>query len=129
MILLFAIARFADASGRVNYAGLARDREDLDAYCSILAEVSQAVELFKLRHNVYPQELRDLLRMPPYIDPSEWPGGGYLKRFPRDAWRNEFVFRAPGTGGQPFDLVSLGDDGQEGGELLAKDLWNHKGYE
>ena len=34
------LSRFADASGRVDYAGLAREREDLDAFCATLAEVS-----------------------------------------------------------------------------------------
>ena len=104
-------------------------RAKRDASQAILAEVSQAIDLFKLRHNRFPAELRDLVRQPAYVDPTDWPGGGYLKRFPKDAWKNEFVYREPGTGGQPFDLISLGEDGREGGEALDKDLWNHEAFE
>lgn len=96
---------------------------------AMISDIGGAIDMFKLKHNVYPQDLRDLLRMPTYIDPAEWPSAGYLKRFPKDAWKSDFIYRTPGTGGQPYDLGSLGDDKLEGGDGRAKDLWNHEAFE
>ena len=41
---------------------------------------------------------------------------------PKDSWNNEFVYVSPGPDGAPYDLVSLGADGQEGGTGNAEDL-------
>jgi general secretion pathway protein G len=44
-------------------------------------------------------------------------GGPYLKEpKPNDTWGHPWIFRAPSTiiEGQPFDIVSIGPDGQEG---------------
>ena len=41
---------------------------------------------------------------------------------PKDSWNNEFIYISPGPDGQPYDLVSLGSDGQEGGTGNAEDL-------
>ena len=101
------------------------DKAKVDATRAIIAQVGQAVGLFKLAHNRFPEDLRDLVKIPAYVDPAEWPRGGYLRRYAKDAWKNDFIYRTPGSGGQPFDLVSLGEDGREGGESYAKDLWNH----
>ena len=75
--------------------------------------------------------------MPPslnslYIEPKApfelkkpWPEGGYLQKFPRDAYGNHFIYRPKGTGGEPFDLISYGADLVVGGEGIYGDLWNH----
>jgi general secretion pathway protein G len=41
---------------------------------------------------------------------------------PKDSWNNEFIYISPGPDGQPYDLISLGSDGQEGGTGNAEDL-------
>jgi general secretion pathway protein G len=41
---------------------------------------------------------------------------------PKDSWENEFVYVAPGPNGLPYDLVSYGSDGSEGGTGNAADL-------
>jgi general secretion pathway protein G len=41
---------------------------------------------------------------------------------PKDSWNNDFVFISPGPDGQPYDLISLGSDGQEGGTGNAEDI-------
>lgn len=43
---------------------------------------------------------------------------------PKDTWGHEWIFRAPSTiiEGQPFDIISIGPDGQEGTE---DDISNH----
>jgi general secretion pathway protein G len=39
-----------------------------------------------------------------------------------DAWGNEFEFSVPGPGNNAFDIVSYGEDGQEGGTGRAADI-------
>ncbi|HLF94038.1 MAG TPA: type II secretion system major pseudopilin GspG [Planctomycetota bacterium] len=89
---------------------------------AILKQVGGQLEMFKLTHNKYPVAVIDLFRMPPYIDPKEWPSGGYLTDPPVDGWNHEFFYRVPGSNGAPFDLYSLGEDGREGGEGPAADI-------
>jgi general secretion pathway protein G len=47
----------------------------------------------------------------PYAKPAEL----------KDPWNHPYVYRVPGEG-QPFDLVSLGKDGQPGGESVDADV-------
>lgn len=44
------------------------------------------------------------------------------EKVPKDAWGNEFIYVSPGPGGEAYDLISLGADGQEGGTGNAADL-------
>ena len=56
--------------------------------------------------------------------PRNWRVGGYLDRtsLPRDPWGNDYLYFAPGRGGEAFEIVSYGSDGQPGGEDDAADL-------
>ena len=49
--------------------------------------------------------------------------GPYLKgtTVPKDPWNNPYVYRSPGQG-RPFEIVSLGADGREGGVDGAADI-------
>ncbi len=48
---------------------------------------------------------------------DNWREGGYLQhgRVPRDPWGREYIYRSPGGGGRPYDLLSFGRDGERGG--------------
>jgi hypothetical protein len=39
-----------------------------------------------------------------------------------DGWGREFEFVAPGPGNEPFDIVSYGRDGSDGGSGLDADI-------
>ena len=41
---------------------------------------------------------------------------------PKDSWNHDFVYTSPGPNGEPYELVSLGSDGQDGGTGNAEDL-------
>jgi general secretion pathway protein G len=41
---------------------------------------------------------------------------------PKDSWNRDFIYVSPGPNGEPYDLISLGSDGQEGGTGNAEDL-------
>ena len=55
---------------------------------------------------------------------ASW-NGPYLRGgvVPSDPWGKAYVYRAPGQQG-PYDLLSFGADGQEGGTGLAADIKN-----
>ena len=44
-------------------------------------------------------------------------------RLPKDAWNRDYQYVSPGSHGD-FDVYSLGQDGQTGGEGLAADIGN-----
>ncbi len=104
----------------------ATDRKKIERAKIILAEVSIAIDLFRLDYGSYPASVKDLVNRPKDIDPKRWPPGGYLLKVPTDAWGHDLVYRVPGTNGHAYDLLSLGADGKEGGEGSAADLWNHE---
>ncbi|MEQ1501487.1 MAG: type II secretion system protein GspG [Myxococcota bacterium] len=41
---------------------------------------------------------------------------------PKDGWDHELQYMSPGPNGEPYDLLSLGSDGQEGGTGDAEDI-------
>ncbi len=56
--------------------------------------------------------------------PANFPPRGYLDRtdVPRDPWKREYAYLAPGRAGEPFEVVCYGSDGEEGGTGYAADL-------
>ncbi len=110
----------------VNIAGK-DDAAKANATKAMISTVSSSLDMFKLEQNRYPEKVEDLVHQPTYIDPSKWKQN-YLKKVPFDGWGQPFVYRTPGTNGQPYDLVSLGADQKEGGSGYDEDLWNHEAY-
>jgi general secretion pathway protein G len=79
------------------------------------------IEIYKLEVGRYPDNLQALVKQPPGTD--KW-NGPYAKDDDlKDAWGNDFRYTIPGQG-KPFDLVSLGADGKEGGEGENRDVSN-----
>src|SRR3954469_5932844 len=77
---------------------------------------SSALDLFYLDAGRYPstsEGLAALAQRPSGL--SAW-NGPYLKggAVPKDPWNTAYVYRAPGDRG-PYDIMSYGADGQEGG--------------
>jgi general secretion pathway protein G len=75
-----------------------------------MTKVNQEVELYILRKKKPPSTSDGLV---------EAYGGDPV---PKDSWDHDFVYVSPGPDGQPYDLISLGSDGQEGGTGNAEDL-------
>ena len=48
---------------------------------------------------------------------------GYINKIPVDPWGNAYVYNFPGQYGE-YDIVSLGADGQPGGEGENADIGN-----
>ena len=65
-------------------------------------------------------DVRALVRRPG--NATSW-NGPYLKGgvVPTDPWKHDYVYRSPAEGA-PFEIMSLGSDGREGGTGSAADL-------
>jgi len=86
---------------------------------------SSALDLFYLDVGRYPsagEGLTALVERP--ANAPVW-NGPYLKNasVPADPWGHVYLYRVPGEKG-PYQIVSLGSDGQEGGTGTAADIGN-----
>jgi general secretion pathway protein G len=88
-----------------------------------LQSFASALDLFYLDAGRFPstsEGLTALIRQTPGV--AAW-NGPYLKggNVPKDPWNNGYVYRSPGEHG-PYDIMSYGSDGQEGGSGVAADI-------
>lgn len=84
----------------------------------------QALEMYHLDLFNYPEEeagLEALTSAPSGVDEARYRQGGYIKILPLDPWGNPYVYRFPGENGV-YDILSLGSDGEPGGEDQAADI-------
>jgi general secretion pathway protein G len=82
-----------------------------------------ALDLYYLDNGRYPSSsegLEALVRKPAQV--GSW-NGPYLKGglVPADPWKNNYVYRSPGED-SPYDIMSFGSDGHEGGSGSASDI-------
>lgn len=86
-----------------------------------------AVKKYYLDNGYYPTTEQGLesLRTAPVMGrtPKNYPENGYMSKIPQDPWGNDYVYVSPGRK-TPFEIMSLGADGTEGGEGFAADIWN-----
>ena len=91
-----------------------------------IATLGQALEMFRLDNLAYPGQAEGLtaLRTPPanLSLPQNYRSGGYVRALPDDPWGRPYQYKVPGSEGRPFDIVSLGADGQPGGQDNDADI-------
>ena len=88
-----------------------------------IKNLETALDLFYLDVGRYPTDeegLKVLFQRPE--DMANW-GGPYIKKTPKDPWGREYVYKFPGERG-PYDISSLGADGQPGGDGENTDITN-----
>jgi general secretion pathway protein G len=88
-----------------------------------LQSFSSALDLFYLDAGRFPstsEGLGALVQRTPGV--AAW-NGPYLRggTLPNDPWSHAYVYRSPGQHG-PYDIISYGADGQEGGSGIAADI-------
>jgi general secretion pathway protein G len=84
---------------------------------------ASALSLFHLDAGRYPSSAEGLAALvQPTVGVPGW-NGPYLKggTVPKDPWGTPYVYRSPGQHG-PYDLISYGADGREGGTGPAADI-------
>ena len=104
-----------------------------------IRNIEGALQLYKLDNGVFPsteQGLKALVEKPSVgVIPKKWKIGGYLPKLPEDPWANPYKYLSPGQSsalspGQStsqrgeYDIISLGTDGEAGGEGVNADITN-----
>ena len=88
-----------------------------------LRSVASALDMYRIDNGHYPsteQGLQALVSKPSgFPEPKHWGPEPYLRKLPLDPWENEFVYALKG---RSFELISLGEDGAEGGEDMHADI-------
>lgn len=106
--------------GRVDEAKFVDAKMDIQA-------LETALKLYKLDTGDFPtteQGLTALVEAPATEGTGKnWKKGGYLEKgkVPKDPWGHDYVYLAPGIHG-PFDIMSYGGDGEQGGEENNRDV-------
>ncbi len=123
LVVLFILGLLAGLAGPqvMNYLGESKSKT---AKLQI-EEFGASLDLFKLDVGRYPagqDGLQALVQAPTGPGADRW-HGPYLKKknVPKDPWGNAYLYVTPGKHG-PYDIVSLGADGREGGEGEDKDV-------
>lgn len=106
-----------------NFSG-EEDKAKVKATKASFTSLENALERFKLDVGRYPTEeegLAALYTAPDGVD--DWAGKYITKsRALRDAWDHDYVYVIPGPDNEPYEIISLGADGAEGGEKYNADL-------
>ena len=104
-----------------------------------IRNIEGALQLYKLDNGVYPtteQGLKALVEKPSIgVIPKKWKLGGYIQKLPEDPWGNPYKYLSPSQtpiqnpGQSPsmrgeYDIISLGTDGETGGEGINADITN-----
>lgn len=48
-------------------------------------------------------------------------GGQNVSEVPKDPWGRDYLYKVPGPSGKEYEIISLGKDGQDGGEAETPD--------
>ncbi len=98
------------------------------AAVAMLQNFRQALKLYQMDNGAYPTQRQGLqaLVFPSPLDPQprRFPADGYLDRreLPVDPWGNPYVYLIPGSGGETYEVMSYGADGQPGGTGKDADI-------
>lgn len=89
-----------------------------------IENISSALDMYRLEVGGYPNSSQGLKALVSSPSGARGWNGPYLKKgdVPLDPWNNEYQYKRPGSGGQPYDLLSMGADGSAGGEGEDADI-------
>ncbi len=91
-----------------------------------LSDIGAALDLYKLDVGKYPTQQDGLKALITSTGVANW-NGPYVRKAEqiKDPWSTDIIYKSPGTDNRPFDLISLGADGKEGGDGINKDITNN----
>jgi general secretion pathway protein G len=118
IIALMSTVVIVSTAGRVDEAKIAKVKQDMHSLDTMLT-------LYRLDNNRYPtteQGLDALVHKPADPNVTNWKEGGYGK-VAKDPWKRPYLYQSPGEHGD-YDLMSLGADGEPGGEKSDADIGN-----
>ena len=91
----------------------ASDRAAVAKARADIATLEQGAEMYRLTNMRYPTSAEGLQVLVT---------GNQIRRLPQDPWGNPYRYAAPGRQGRPFEIMSYGADGREGGEGNDADI-------
>ncbi len=125
LVVVTIIALFAAlvVPGMMNKADKAR----VTAAKAQINSFQTALGSYKLDTGMYPTSEQGLqaLRVAPQ-GVNQWQGPYLPKEVPNDPWGRPYLYKFPGEHGQEPDIVSLGADGQPGGDGTNEDVVSWK---
>jgi general secretion pathway protein G len=92
----------------------ATDRAKLTAAHTSVKQLEQAIDVYTLDVGHLPTRQEGLQALVT---------SRILRRLDPDPWGNAFVYKIPGRNGRPYDVLSLGADGREGGTEDNADIY------
>ena len=99
------------------------EKAKADAARIEVSQISQTLDLYKLEIGRYPttqEGLQALITAPTGV--ANWNGPYWKKQsVPKDPWGNEYKYLSPAQNA-PYEIISLGADGKDGGEGVNKDI-------
>ena len=127
LVVVTIIALFAGLVG-VNMFKKADEAKGVAARTQI-SNFSNALGLYKLDTGTFPstdQGLQALRVKPESI--AAWAGPYMPQDIPLDPWQRPYLYKYPGEHGDEPDIISLGADGQPGGDGNNADIvsWSNK---
>ncbi len=91
----------------------ATDRAAVTKARADIATLEQGVEMYRLTNMRYPSGTEGLQALV---------AGNHIRNLPQDPWGQPYRYAAPGRQGRPFEIMSYGADGREGGEGNDADI-------
>ena len=99
------------------------DQARVKAAISDIRALGTALELYRLDNSHYPstdQGLTALVARPSgNPEPKAWGPEPYIKKLNTDPWDNVYIYL---NSGAEFDIISLGSDGEQGGDGYRADI-------
>ena len=124
VVVMVILALFATLVGQQLFSKVGKARQTQAR--TQIQEFESVLDMFRLDVGRYPtteEGLQALQVKPASVD--NWDGPYLKKDIPLDPWNHAYVYHCPGQHGD-YDLVSLGQDGQEGGDGEAADVVSWK---
>ncbi|MET1025156.1 MAG: type II secretion system major pseudopilin GspG [Pseudoxanthomonas sp.] len=95
------------------------DRAKVNLAKAQVQTVAEKIQQFEMDTGRLPGALSELVSAPG--DATGWLGPYAKETELKDPWNHQYQYAVPGQSG-PFDLISLGKDGQPGGDSVNADI-------
>jgi len=87
----------------------------------------KGLDQYRIDTGRYPTTEQGLVAL--FVQPANegnWHGPYLKKGIPADPWNNAYVYKAPGSDGREYDIISYGANGTQGGSNEDADIvsWN-----
>jgi general secretion pathway protein G len=79
-----------------------------------ISNLKVALDAFEIDNGRFPTSEEGLQAL--ITNPADLPNWthAYIDKLPVDPWKNQYIYRCPGSNGKDYDLASGGPTGQEG---------------